>query len=258
MDRDNRILVDRIHETMTRPATGAFGKPDASHHFRSKAGCRLREMSRIMHENQAILKRLEATESTLQKLLWEKDFQRSRAYKKLLSRHSKSVPSRGFGNTAVGRKQSRRAQSRQHERGLVETTPMEALGPGNTEEPETKGKDNGAELCVRTSAFDHGDNALSTVWNQQPDTEARSEQSTATRRVSHVSEHVDTDARCEQITDDTVDVPKRSKSADADACETAADTIDNLTAVDPPREAQQMLCEGAMTPRIEGAQPADT
>ena len=63
IDRDNRLLLDKIAQTNRMGGRGIDNAPPR--HRPPSNNRRLREITRILHENQAILKRLGAVETTL-------------------------------------------------------------------------------------------------------------------------------------------------------------------------------------------------
>jgi hypothetical protein len=83
IDRDNRLLLDKINRTN---ATAGGIDTSAPRHTLPVKQRRLREIARIMHQNQAIMKRLGAIESTLNNRDREKEYEAHRQYLMLTSK----------------------------------------------------------------------------------------------------------------------------------------------------------------------------
>lgn len=120
----------------------------------------------------------------------EKDFQRSRAYKKLLSRHSKAVPARGFGGGTVARKPTRPARS---QTGFVDTTPIEHLEHTTITDMDNNLHENGneIEICSPAGKPEMGGEMI-------PNTQAQS--------LGALEPTCQTDSSREQAIDDNFDV----------------------------------------------------
>lgn len=91
VDRDNRLMLDKICATMK---VHRYQCEDIdTYRQRSLMRERQREHIRIVHENQAILKRLDAIQTSLDPQTMKKDFQRSRLVKQNISRFNRKQAS---------------------------------------------------------------------------------------------------------------------------------------------------------------------
>ena len=82
IDRENRILLQRMSEIIRKPSIVSFAQPATHKNSSLNRGSRRKELARITSENMGILKRIERVQPMYDHVKWEQDFRRSRTFLK--------------------------------------------------------------------------------------------------------------------------------------------------------------------------------
>jgi hypothetical protein len=80
IDRENRILLQRMSEIIRKPSTASFVQPESHKSSSLNRGSRRKELQRITNENMGILKRIERVQPMYDHVKWEHEFRRSRRF----------------------------------------------------------------------------------------------------------------------------------------------------------------------------------
>ena len=82
IDRENRILLQRMSEIIRKPSMASFVPHDTPKSSSLNRGSRRKELERITSENMGILKRIERVQPMYDHVKWDQDFRRSRRFLK--------------------------------------------------------------------------------------------------------------------------------------------------------------------------------
>ena len=92
IDRENRILLQRMSEIIRKPSIVSFAHPKTQKNTSLNRGSRRKELERITAENMGILKRIELVQPMYDHVKWEQDFRRSRTFLKNKCEYPVALP----------------------------------------------------------------------------------------------------------------------------------------------------------------------
>lgn len=141
VERDNRLLLEKMSSIMTRK-----GMDNRNDYERKSLSVQKRQqhLLKIAHENQAILKRIDAKQPHYTAKAWEDDYDKSMTFKEQISRYPKTGKSPKKAG-ATKRRTSVGAEDKQNEEEATEATRRTSVGAEEKQNEEAAKGGNGEE-----------------------------------------------------------------------------------------------------------------